>query len=1067
MSKQVITFHTGSAFGSTNWQTAVGGSSAFAANGNPVGVLNIPWAVAGVFRDFFVRVEVAPGVGASWVGTVYKGTGTGAPSSTGITITISDAALTAQSTSGNISISPGDYLRIQWVGSGSPASPVRVTYTCVFEPTTEGESGYCGYSADYFPTIGSGKGYTSPFWPTYTTSSRDRWNHETSGFGAALKEELATTIRTAGSLTGLYILTHPVIAAGSYIFTLWKALEASPGTFVKQDGSGGTVDTRVTVGIGAQTGNSTFDLPLEVGDRVVLEVEASGTTTNIQCSWATRYKATNETESILGGWFADQLASADRWISPNGQAVSTTVSGDKAKYTGIAHPVESFDINNLFIRLDTPVGNTSGGSPTRIFTIHKNGSATSLVVTIGVGQSIGSATGAVTIDPGDTWQLVHTFTGTPTGNPQFEWAFLEKIGNARPIVDAGPDQVVIIPTTNAQLAGSATDDGLPEDPGALTYLWTQISGPAPVTFADETDPATMVTFIPAIGTYVLQLAAFDGELTGTNTMTITLQEALDAEDCPSGAWGITVNGVDKTSYLKLEEVSIEYTLGSPGVLECLIIDTGDPATAFRPAVGDVIIVTKGVRIFTGKIVTTEEEPLVDTNTGTGTRISANDYQRAIARRFFTKNYDPYSYATEPPSDGQCAMTTERVVVSIADFFGTNSVVTAYPHLLTTGDRVTFVGVVGASPEVNDEQFEVTVTGDDTFTIPGTPLTTPGAGGKVVKLVQTNEIFDDLLPFLAAYGITVNVETPGPWIIAPNFTRATIEDVVNYISRLADWVYRMTPYKVLQAFSPGAIVAPFELNSDNATVIGNVTNRRTREDYANALYVTGGKVGGQRVEFNRRETWIGDGSTVIFPLADPDSWTIGNNCTHPGVIYIDGVSGPLTGLYPDDIGRVDLEYLFSLEDKFIYVNTEGGWSIPVAGTIIEFAYTGPENFTVYVTDPVAIAANNGEIEEDTFEAGEDATPATARALGIKALAKQTVTQREAVVRTDVCLVLPGTLVSVDLPSRLMSGDWMVTAVSAEDSEARDLDGAAKAYYTYTLLEAGVATTFIDYWKRLVG
>lgn len=99
--------------------------------------------------------------------------------------------------------------------------------------------------------------------------------------------------------------------------------------------------------------------------------------------------------------------------------------------------------------------------------------------------------------------------------------------NAAPVADAGTDQTVDI-NTGADLEGSSTDDGLPETPGAVTYLWTQVSGPGTATFTDDTDPETHVDF-DVSGEYVLELEADDGELSDTDTVTITANEAPTAD----------------------------------------------------------------------------------------------------------------------------------------------------------------------------------------------------------------------------------------------------------------------------------------------------------------------------------------------------------------------------------------------------------------------------------------------------------------------------------------------------------------------------------------------------------
>jgi hypothetical protein len=105
----------------------------------------------------------------------------------------------------------------------------------------------------------------------------------------------------------------------------------------------------------------------------------------------------------------------------------------------------------------------------------------------------------------------------------------EPQGNQTPTVDAGTDQTITAAET-ASLNGTASDDGLPNPPGALTTTWSQTSGPGTTSFADPNNPTTTATFTGP-GTYQLTLTATDGELTTTNQVTITVQP--QPED-PSG-----------------------------------------------------------------------------------------------------------------------------------------------------------------------------------------------------------------------------------------------------------------------------------------------------------------------------------------------------------------------------------------------------------------------------------------------------------------------------------------------------------------------------------------------------
>jgi hypothetical protein len=94
--------------------------------------------------------------------------------------------------------------------------------------------------------------------------------------------------------------------------------------------------------------------------------------------------------------------------------------------------------------------------------------------------------------------------------------------NQPPVVNAGPNQTVSLPTNFVTLNGSATDDGLPN--GTLLIQWSQVSGPGSATFSSANQPVTQAT-LPVVGTYVLQLSANDTQYTSTSTATVILTQA--------------------------------------------------------------------------------------------------------------------------------------------------------------------------------------------------------------------------------------------------------------------------------------------------------------------------------------------------------------------------------------------------------------------------------------------------------------------------------------------------------------------------------------------------------------
>lgn len=89
--------------------------------------------------------------------------------------------------------------------------------------------------------------------------------------------------------------------------------------------------------------------------------------------------------------------------------------------------------------------------------------------------------------------------------------------NAAPDVDAGPDVDVEVGAV-LQLAGAATDDGLPD--GTLATAWI---APPGVTLADPTNPTTAAEFAGP-GTYRLFLEASDGVLAASDDVTVRVTE---------------------------------------------------------------------------------------------------------------------------------------------------------------------------------------------------------------------------------------------------------------------------------------------------------------------------------------------------------------------------------------------------------------------------------------------------------------------------------------------------------------------------------------------------------------
>src|SRR6185503_13607986 len=92
--------------------------------------------------------------------------------------------------------------------------------------------------------------------------------------------------------------------------------------------------------------------------------------------------------------------------------------------------------------------------------------------------------------------------------------------NHAPLVNAGADQTVTLPGS-ASLVGAVSDDGLPAG-SHLSSLWSAVSGPGSVSFANISSPTTSATFSSA-GTYQLRLSATDGELSSFDDVFISVK----------------------------------------------------------------------------------------------------------------------------------------------------------------------------------------------------------------------------------------------------------------------------------------------------------------------------------------------------------------------------------------------------------------------------------------------------------------------------------------------------------------------------------------------------------------
>jgi PKD repeat protein len=149
--------------------------------------------------------------------------------------------------------------------------------------------------------------------------------------------------------------------------------------------------------------------------------------------------------------------------------------------------------------------------------------------------------------------------------------------NQPPSVSAGLYQTITLPTNSVTLSGQASDDGLPS--GVLITSWSEVNGPAAVTFASPNQLSTQVT-VPVAGTYQLRLTASDTQLTSYSDTYVTVNPGDQAPQITLNPSSLTISLSNPTTTLSAN------ILISPGGTPSFLwtqVGTGAPIVFSSPS----------------------------------------------------------------------------------------------------------------------------------------------------------------------------------------------------------------------------------------------------------------------------------------------------------------------------------------------------------------------------------------------------------------------------------------------------------------------------------------------------
>jgi RHS repeat-associated protein/uncharacterized repeat protein (TIGR01451 family) len=232
------------------------------------------------------------------------------------------------------------------------------------------------------------------------------------------------------------------------------------------------------------------------------------------------------TQATFGspGNYTLQLTASDTEFSASAQVTITVL----AAVTPNQSPAISVSADNVNLTLPANTVNLTG-------TISDDGQPAGSTVTQQWTQVSGPATVSFTNPTSPSTKAIFSTAGSyvlklTASDSQLSNSVTIPITVNPPAPNQAPSVIVIasqtsttLPANIISLTGKITDDGLPVG-GALSFQWSEVSGPAPVTFSNPAGGSTQAAFSVA-GTYVLQLAVSDSQLTGSGTVSVVVNPA--------------------------------------------------------------------------------------------------------------------------------------------------------------------------------------------------------------------------------------------------------------------------------------------------------------------------------------------------------------------------------------------------------------------------------------------------------------------------------------------------------------------------------------------------------------
>jgi hypothetical protein len=405
-----------------------------------------PWSVAGTFKHLYVEItkpEENP-AGITWPDIDFELYINNAP--TGLLVSVPGHAAggatelystSGQNTTDTATIAPGDRVALARhagaISLGFNNFSALIAWSLTFESDTDGESGY-GVSSYGAGQLTDTNPLSAP--PFNGTGGFSVGNDNTIGLTSE-----HSIVPLIGALTRLDVQLETAPGMGEHR-TYAMVLNT-----IQQDGTGGTVDTQVTISNLSTTGFAEFTLPLAVLDRLsIRQLVSGGSPAPTRITASVALTATTDGQSALnfdaGGSNPITDGSTD-YGSNGGWAWTTTAAPTPSSnpdrfpvsenFMSFPGPLDGFTLSSLCVNLS----NSPGTDATRSFITRKAfaDTAATLQMLDSDQLSVGSDGSANYFTPTDRIDLQQIASLTPTATAStIGWTWLVTESTTPPIV---------------------------------------------------------------------------------------------------------------------------------------------------------------------------------------------------------------------------------------------------------------------------------------------------------------------------------------------------------------------------------------------------------------------------------------------------------------------------------------------------------------------------------------------------------------------------------------------------------------------------------------------------------